>query len=188
MSRIDKLEKYGKFAIPYIVFRDENNIPHFKVNNNVKTEECISKELCSVCGEKLEDDKWLIGGRLSAFHERGCYVDIPVHKECGVYSLKTCPYMAYTQYTAKGMSEKEKAYLDSIGVFTVNPTIDNNRLQYFVFVKIKSYEVRGFSRHIYPEKPYLEIEFWKDGTQISFEEASELDPELKSLINSQLTF
>ena len=188
MNRIDKLEKYGRFAIPYVVLRDKDGKPHFKVNDSTKTEECINKDLCSVCGQKLDDDKWLIGGKLSAFHERGAYVDIPVHKECGVYSLKTCPYMAYTQYTAKGMSEKEKQELSELGFAFFNPTIDDNRLQYFVFVKIKRY-LRTVGHHsfdsrhyIYPQRPYLEIEYWKDGKQLTEQEVHILDPTLKELL------
>ena len=107
MSRIDKLKKYGKFAIPYVVLIDPTGIPHFKANDETKVEKCINEKLCSICGDPLEKDMWLIGGTLSAFHENGCYIDSPVHKECGIYALKTCPYMAYTQYIAKeGVSPK----------------------------------------------------------------------------------
>lgn len=184
MSRLDKLEKYGRFVIPYIVLRDRNNVPHFKVNDERKVEECIEKGLCSVCGQKLGDDKWLIGGKMSAFHERGAYVDIPVHKECGVYSLETCPYMAYTQYTAKGVSDNEKAVLlEKEGLVLMNPTLDANRLQYFVFVRIEGYSVirRLMDRFIHPVRPYLEIEYWRDGTRISEQEVNILDPDLKEL-------
>ena len=188
MGRIDKLEKYGRFAIPYIVLRDRNNIPHFKVNDERKVEECIEKDRCSVCGEKLGNDKWLIGGKMSAFHERGAYIDIPVHKECGVYSLKVCPYMAYTQYTAKGISDGEKAVLlEDEKLVLMNPTMDENRLQYFVFVKIKSYSIiRKFAnRFIHPERPYLAIEYWRDGKQLTISQVNKLDPELKLLTENQ---
>jgi hypothetical protein len=187
MNRIEKLEKYGRFPIPYIVFRDRNNIPHFKVNDEKKVEECIEKDLCSICGRKMNEDKWLIGGKLSAFHERGCYIDVPVHKECGVYALKNCPYMAYTQYTAKGVSESEKAVLlENEKLVLINPTLDNNRLPYFVFIKIESYSiVRKFTdRYIYPKRPYLKIEYWKDGNRLSEKEVNKIDPELKN-INQQ---
>ena len=187
MRRIDKLEKYGRFPIPYIVLRDRNNIPHFKVNDEKKVEKCIKEDLCSVCGEKLNDNKWLIGGRLSAFHPKGCYIDIPVHKECGVYSLKTCPYMAYTQYIAKGISDKEKAVLlEDEKLVLMNPTLDDNRLQYFVFVKTNDYSVsrRNNERYIYPERPYLAIEYWRDGKQLTVSQVKKLDPELESLINN----
>jgi hypothetical protein len=89
--------------------------------------------------------------------------------------------MAYTQYTAKGMSEKEKEHLKILGLDFINPTLDQNRLEYFVFVKIKSYDVRTFGRYIYPEKPYLEIEYWKDGKKLTEKAVHKLDPELKNI-------
>lgn len=167
MSYLNHLPKYKQFVIPYIVLV-KSGIPYFKVNDDTKVEECIKERLCSVCGNPLESDMWMIGGPMSAFHPRGCYVDIPVHKECGIYSLVTCPYMAHTQYIVKpGTVSKLQGKLEDI--MLVDPTIDSNRLPYFVFCKISDYKVvrkPPYERFIYPDKPYIEVEYWKDGTQI----------------------
>jgi hypothetical protein len=172
-SHLTDLPRYKQFIIPYIVLM-KDGIPQFKINDDRKTEECIAKRLCSVCGKPLVDDMWMLGGPMSAFHLNGCYVDIPVHKECGVYSLKTCPYMAYTQYIVK--PENFEKLQDKVGdLMLINPTMDYNRLQYFVFVRVSDYKVvrrPSFERFIYPNKPYLEVEFWKDGIHITPEEAA----------------
>jgi hypothetical protein len=167
MVKLNKRPLYKGLVIPYIVMVKEDK-PFFKLNDSTIVQKCIKEKLCSVCGGKLENDKWLIGGPASAFHKQGAYVDIPVHKECAIYSLTTCPYMAYTQYTAKeGVSEKLKKEFPDVLLY--NPTIDSTRLQYFVLVKIIDYVITP-NQFIRPIRPYLEIEYWKDGKQINNEE------------------
>lgn len=173
MDYLKDLPKYKQFIIPYIVLI-KDGIPHFKINDDRKVEECIEKRLCSVCGKPLKDDMWMIGGKLSAFHPQGCYVDVPIHGVCKNYSLTTCPYMAYTQYTVK--PENFNKLQDKVGdnIMLINPTVDYNRLQYFVAVKISDYKVvrkLPYERFIYPNKPYLDVEYWKDGVQITKEQA-----------------
>lgn len=175
MSRIVKLEKYRGLPIPFVVYRDADNIPHFKINDENKVKACIESDLCSVCGEKLSGDSWLIGGPKSAFHPNGAYIDVPVHKECGVFSLQNCPYMAYTKYSAKTPLGLLGYEVDGMKLY--NPTLDQNRLEYFVFIKISSYTVKvvsHYERFIYPKRPYLEIEYWKDGCEISKKDAEAL--------------
>jgi hypothetical protein len=167
MVELNKRPTYKGLVIPYIVMVEDGK-PFFKVNDSLIVHKCIKERLCSVCGGKLDNDKWLIGGPASAFHKQGVYADIPVHKERAVYSLTTCPYMAYTQYTAKGgVSEKLKKEFPDVAFY--NPTMDSTRLQYFVVVKILDY-LTSPNQLIHPLRPYFEIEYWKDGKQITIEE------------------
>jgi hypothetical protein len=184
MVELNKRPQYKGLVIPYIVMvKDEK--PFFKINDSTIVNECIEKKLCSVCGGELEDDKWLIGGPASTFHKHGVYADIPVHKECAIYSLTTCPYMAYTQYTAKeGVSEKLQKEFPN--VFLYNPTMDKTRLQYFVLVKILDYSCIG-PRYIKPIRPYLEIEYWKDGKKISLEDVMVINAE-HGIINNEFNY
>ena len=184
MVELNKRPLYKGLVIPYIVMVKEDK-PFFKINNSIIVAECIKEKLCSVCGGKLEDDKWLIGGPASAFHKNGAYADIPVHKECAVYSLTTCPYMAYTQYTAKeGVFDKLKKVFPNVILY--NPTMDSTRLQYFVVVKITNYSVSS-NEYIHPIKPYLKIEYWKDGKQINIEEVLTINAEY-NIINNEFNY
>lgn len=145
--------------IPYIVYI-KNGCPYFKVNNHVTVEKCIDEKLCTVCGKKLHKDMWLIGGAKSAFHPRGAFNDGPVHKVCGIYSLRVCPYLSHTNYQATGFDTS------SIGLVGINPTQTLERLPFFVFCKIRGYYVESTSalhRFFIPHKPYLEVQYWKDG-------------------------
>lgn len=161
------LPVYKTFPVPYIVLV-KDDVPYFKINDEEKVKECIEKDLCTVCGKELKEDKWLVGGPISAFTSY-TFGDLPVHKECGMFSLKACPYMAYSQYNSKqemGLGVNEK-----LNLLTFNPTMDSERVPYFAFVKISEYDVKyvGLYRFIKPHLPYLEVEKWKDGKQLNEE-------------------
>jgi hypothetical protein len=169
------------FPAPFIVLRDKNNVPQFIMNDDTKVEECIKDNLCSICGKKMGEDMWMIGGPLSAFHPQGAYVDVPVHKECGEYALQVCPYLAVSSYNGKKTIDDIDAGNftvddDTKKMIFVNPTQSQDRVPFFVFNKIKGFDVqrRGIQRYIKPHRPYLEVEFWNDGEQITKEQAIKL--------------
>lgn len=156
------------FPIPYVVLRDKNNKPYFTINDEFKTEKCLEKDLCSICGKELRDDKWMIGGPKSTFHPQGCFIDIPVHKSCGEYALKVCPYLAVSRYTKR--TDINSINTDDLEhIIFVDPTQDDNRVPFFCFIKISGFNIRrsGTNRYIYPVKPYLQHEFWNNGEQIN---------------------
>jgi hypothetical protein len=72
--------------------------------------------------------------------------------------------MAYTQYNVKpeNFTKLQEKMSD---IMLINPTVDYNRLPFFVFAKTSGYKVLRrfpFERFIYPNKPYLEVEFWSN--------------------------
>jgi hypothetical protein len=155
-------------CIPYIVL-EENGVHHFKINDQSKVIDCLIHDKCTICGTKLNNDMWFIGGPASAFHKNGAFNDAPVHKECGIYALKVCPYLAYSRYTAKIDLERLQSKLDGNHIL-VNATQDPDRVPLFAFVKAKSYTVNSITRSLKPSTPYLEIEYWNDGKQLSQKE------------------
>ena len=179
------------FPAPFIVLRDKNNVPQFIMNDDTKVEQCIAEDLCSICGKKMHDDKWMIGGPMSAFHPQGAYVDVPVHKVCGEYALQVCPYLAVSVYNGKQTMDDIDAGKFSVDddkrMIFINPTQSQDRVPFFVFSKITGFDVqrRGLNRYIKPTRPYLEIEFWNDGEKISEEEAIRLAKEKNSIKSNQ---
>ena len=166
------------FPIPFVVLIDKLGQPHFKVNDERKSRECIEKKLCHVCGEKLNKDYWFVGGQVSAFHPQGFFVDGPAHKVCALYALKVCPYLAYTQYKAEEPMENiEKLTKKLAGITDIgglhNPTQSSKRLPFFVLAQAKRYGVKAsITGSLFkPDKPYQQIEYWKDGDQILQNEA-----------------
>ena len=164
-----KLDQRG-LPIPFVVFIDQDNQSHFKVNDITKTNICISEDRCSICGQVMGEDKWMIGGPRSALHKSGAYIDTPVHKVCGQYALEVCPYLAYSGYTAKTDIEKLQKKIAG-NVLLSDNTVDQNRVPLFVFAKTSKIEVDLISKYVYPVRPFLNMEYWNDGEQLNEVEA-----------------
>jgi hypothetical protein len=162
--------------VPYIVL-EENGVHHFKINDQKKVMDCLIHDKCTICGTELHDDMWFIGGPASAFHKHGAFVDAPVHKCCGEYALKACPYLAYSRYMSKIDLEKLQSKLDNKHIL-VNPTKDSDRVPLFAFVKASGYKINSSSGNFRPIIPYLEIEYWNDGQQLSQKEGIEIVTDL----------
>lgn len=169
------------FPIPYIVLRDNEGNPIFQANDEDKVTECLTKRKCHVCGKPLKREFWFIGGQLSAYHPKGAFNDGPTHKECGLFALKVCPYLAHTSYKAMD-EEKGARFAKSLVGKTdmqhfVNPTLDQKRLLFFCFVKAKEFIVQTHSpvhRYIVPLRPYEQVEFFADGERIGKAHAKQL--------------
>ena len=160
--------------VPVVVLK-EGDVYHFKINDNRIVKSCVANKCCSVCGTALKDDVWFIGGPASVFHKRGAIADLPVHKECGEYALQACPYMAYSRYTSKTNLEKLYERLQDKNILLENTTLDNNRVPVFCFVKASDYTIHMTHTLVFkPVMPYLEVEFWNDGVQLSKEEGEQI--------------
>lgn len=174
-AHLAHLPTYRGLPVPYVVLIDNDGNPHFRINNIDKENECIEKKLCHICGKPLLKEFWFIGGHLSAFHPRGAFNDPPVHKLCGLYALTTCPYMVNSNYKAAdeaGTIQLAKEIAGKTDVKALyNPTQTNKRLDFFVFARAKSFtinynsQLHGIST-VTAHKPYLEVEYYKDGERI----------------------
>lgn len=174
MRRLDR-DKRG-LPIPFIVLRDNDNKPHFTINDTHSVMAVLSDKRCAICGDRLHDNMWAIGGPLSAIHQHGAYLDPLVHKDCGTFALKVCPYIALPSWN----DEKR------IDAKTVDPTklpdhmlfedrtMIPERPPFFVFAKTTGYKLsqQGPAHfYVHPNRPWQRMEFWKDGVQIDQEAA-----------------
>ena len=162
--------------VPFVVLVDENGKHHFKINDTKKTLQCLTQGLCHVCGKELvHGDTWMVGGISSAFDDRGYYVDGPIHKQCGEYALKVCPYMVHSNYTLRESPEDLEKKLGN-GIKLHSNTVDFDRLPLFVFASARVIRLYpdGESLKFVPEKPFLEVEFWDEDEQITHLEIIEM--------------
>lgn len=173
MKDLEKDPRTG-FPIPYIIFKDDAGVYHFKINDHEKSMECMVTRICPICARGLGDDMWLVGGPLAAFHPQGAYNDTAMHYECGKYALQVCPYLATKSYRQteidleKISSEKSRIYVD--------PTMIPGRPDLFVYIKISDFYILPQSEVTFcvkPHNPYLETEYWNKGKKIS-----EMDAEI----------
>jgi hypothetical protein len=170
-ARMLKLERDKRgYPIPFIVWRDTDGKPHFTINDAEVVMAVITGGLCSICGSKLGDNIWMIGGPKSAFHEHGAYIDPPVHKDCGTFALKTCPYIALPSYT--GRIDDKTVDPTKVGAHQLfeDRTMIPERPPLFVFAKTRAIQIsipQPGSHYVHPRRPWLAVEYWQDGHQIT---------------------
>jgi len=155
-----------------MVYRDHAGRPHFTINDENKRQEIIQRDLCSICAQKLLRGRWFVGGPGSAFHERGAYLDPPMHDECVHYALRVCPYLAAPSYGKR--IDARTLDPDHPPTILIDPTLDPERPEQFVAVMATGQKfilgelVPGvpFVQFVKPKRPYLRVEWWCAGEQV----------------------
>lgn len=177
--RLRPLDKRG-YPIPWIVSKDLDGVPYFTVNDTERGFMAIDRGICGICGNKLERDRWLVGGPGAAFHEHGAFLDPPMHHQCATYALTVCPFLA-TRYTkriddALAMNGRWPPGMKIVQEDNMVP----QQPSFFALVKTASIQRHQEQPGIYyviPKRPFLAVELWKDGKQITAEEAARLHDE-----------
>lgn len=122
------------YPIPAMVLIDDGGRPHFQINDERLRQGCIKADNCVICGRKLFRGRWFVGGPLSAFSERGLYIDPPLHKECMEYAMAVCPYLAAPNYGKEIGTKTLKGRTTSGVGIKVDPTTIAERPDWFVAV------------------------------------------------------
>jgi hypothetical protein len=86
------------YPIPFVVLIDRAGLPQFTINDARKVEQCRRKHLCGLCGKRMDDGFWFVGGARCFTHPHGAFVDPPNHYECAEYALRVCPFLAAPNY------------------------------------------------------------------------------------------
>lgn len=87
--------------MPFIVLRDKLGIPQFTINDVKRVNLCVRKRLCAICGKRMGDWVWFVGGSRCFLHTRGAFLDPPTHNECAEYALAVCPFLAARSYSGR---------------------------------------------------------------------------------------
>jgi hypothetical protein len=53
---------------------------------------CLKEKLCMICGTRLDNKKWFIGGHRTARNR--VVVDPAMHERCARYSMTVCPFLS----------------------------------------------------------------------------------------------
>src|SRR5579864_7655450 len=83
---------YQGFPVPYTVVVDIHGVPDFKATDMDRWRDCVERNLCAICGHKLDYWVWYIGGPSCA--DEGIYFDLAMHEECCFFSAAVCPFIA----------------------------------------------------------------------------------------------
>lgn len=156
------------YPIPFTILRDSKGLPDFRRHDATLAGKSILHKICSICGHPLASDIWFISGVRIALEPRGGYIDPPVHKQCGTYALRVCPYLAVPSFS-KRLTNEGKNVGKSVQVMPGKPVV-------FAFTKTIDYQVIQLNNAgvILPVRPFLDIEFWREGMQITWSQAKRL--------------
>jgi hypothetical protein len=132
-----------------------------------------------LCGEKLCETVFFVGGCGSALHPNGGYVDPPMHKECATYALEVCPFLALRNYEGAKATyvledENENVVMDT-GVMKGKPR---------VFMLKETHGFVNMSDFIKPRlvpTDCVSLESWRFGQRLS-----EDDPIIDEAIKLEL--
>jgi hypothetical protein len=161
----NKLDKRG-YPIPYIVFRDSKNRPQFTVNDSRFVKRCLFHNRCGICGNKLGEVVYFVGGPGSAFHPNGAYVDPPMHKECATYALQVCPFLAYRPYAGAKATYVVESTEDP-RIVVEDPTMLKGKPEVFVLKGTLGFvNMQDWQRPRLVPTSDEGVEFWKDGVQL----------------------
>jgi len=158
------------YPIPFIVQRDMTGCPHFSINDARTVKRALDENRCAICGNRLDPVKWLVGGPLSAFHEYGAYIDSALHHDCMTYALQVCPYLAAPVYSGNILNRLDPTPFDPDMTFLdQTPEMFPDRPKLFVAVASRVIERLDNSPghdHSRPQRPYVAIEYWRQGVRL----------------------
>jgi hypothetical protein len=85
-----------------------DGVPDFRVPDTEKVAECLKFRLCGICGRKLGEHMYFIGGPLSKANK--LFNDPPMHKACAEFSSRVCPYLTGKRqgYSRRAVPDKAR--------------------------------------------------------------------------------
>jgi len=91
-ERIAKLPKDDRgYPVTYIAAYIDGK-PDLGIQDAAKVASCIREWRCHVCGEKLDKLGYFIA--YEPVPKRPRFLDPAIHRDCAIYSMKVCPYLA----------------------------------------------------------------------------------------------
>jgi hypothetical protein len=84
------LRTFAGLPVPFTVKWNDDG-PDFAELDPKLWLEAVEKKLCNVCGEKLGEWAFYIGGEL-CFNNRS-FLDPPMHRNCAALAVKMCPFL-----------------------------------------------------------------------------------------------
>jgi hypothetical protein len=170
------------YPIPFNVVRDRQGHPHFAVTDELRQLMALSQRRCGICGTRIQGILWCFGGPRSAFHPAGAYLDPAMHHECMQYAAQACPYLAVPKYLSR-IAEDRVSLAGLEDEILIDPTVEDGRPALFVAVAAKRYQINGPAEAgslpvVRPLRPYLGIEYWRHGQQLT---RAEVWPELAAM-------
>ena len=69
-----------------------NGVPDFRTVDPNKSIQCVEEQLCAICGRKLGERSYFIGGPRSKASR--LFTDPPMHQKCAEFASQVCPFVS----------------------------------------------------------------------------------------------
>lgn len=148
------------FVIPFTQFIKPDGTPDFRVLDDVRVSKCLRRRLCSLCGDAMRRNVYFIGGPKCV--DYGYFYDPPMHRECAVYALETCPHLA----RAKGKYAPAPEKIEGAALL-IQGEMDTEKAEWFGLMQSTGYtngRTDAGMHVIKAELPWVGVERWRDGS------------------------
>jgi hypothetical protein len=153
------------YPIPFLMIPDQQILIDGR-----KQERCAMQKLCMICGKKLDNKKWFIGGHHAA--QNRLFTDPAMHEECARYAIRVCPFLSNPSMKYRKKYDEDTDFF--LGAF---PGTTTQRSETNVLLRTNGYKAVWWRDHAYILANAWEyIEHWHDGARVS-------DPEGLALID-----
>ena len=158
--RLDRRPRDARgFVIPYAQFIRPDGTPDFRVMDDERVGKVLRQRKCGLCGMAMRKNVFFIGGPKCV--ENGYFYDPPMHRECALYAMTTCPHLA----RAKGKYSPLSIPVPGAALVIVG-AMDDTKAEWFGLMESKGYShQRGADGMIVIKAlmPWVTVERWRDG-------------------------
>lgn len=148
------------YPIPKFAHIDSEGKPHFDICADDIHVRLVIPGMCFICGQPLGRHRFFIGGPISA--KSHYFNDGPSHRECAIFSLKACPFLANRNFTH--MTENTKKHIPK----KINTAVSTERPPATALIECRYYRVTSVSGNIVIEAgEYEGIEWFCDGELVA---------------------
>lgn len=153
--------------IPAMVQYDDAGKPLFPVIDMEMWLTLARGRCCGICGKPMHQGYWFVGGPLCFEHRQ--FTDLPMHRECAVFSLQVCPFLALPRYS---FILRDVTLPDGM-VVNVNEHVSTKRPDRFGLARTSGYRVKLILGEGQPggsplleAAPFDSLEWWRSGERI----------------------
>lgn len=144
------------YPIPHAVMYDAAGVPDFRVIDPQKWVRAAQLRRCGVCGETLGSHLAFVGGPLSMANR--LFSDLPMHRDCAIYALRTCPFLAAPKFMyARALPDGTK----------VSANVSPERPERFGLGICRDYHLGRLpdGEIVLRAQPFRQIDWWCKGEQ-----------------------
>ena len=85
-----------------------DGVPDFRATDFLKIKLCAEQRLCAICGHRLGEYAYFIGGPLT--RENHLFTDPAMHSKCAEFAAQACPFVSgRTDYSSRPIDETKLA-------------------------------------------------------------------------------